>query len=343
MAIAVHDERGIQAGVRVRKARRATGLTQRQLASEAGIGIGTLRDLEQGRVQSPQPDTVARLERILGRHGAGQDESGGLWIGVLGPLVLFRDGQDVPLRTVGQRTVLGMLALGRGAVVRQDAIVDALWGDNPPRSATGTVHGYISRLRSVLGLPGAGVLFREACGYRLRVAVGQLDLITFRDLAAQARQAAATGSVVEACRLYGQAVALWRGEPGEDLDGLHDHPEVAALSEERLALAVEYARLASSLGWYDLVLPDLRKLTAQNPLDERLHAALMTALAGTGRQAEALGAYEAVCRRLDEDLGLLPGDELRAARTAVLSQKVPMARPVADLWCEDEVRVLPAL
>jgi DNA-binding SARP family transcriptional activator/DNA-binding XRE family transcriptional regulator len=344
VAIAAHDKRGVQAGVRVRDARQARRLTQRQLAAEAGIGIGTLRDLEQGRVRSPQPDTVARLGRILGLHDDRRDAPRGLWIGMLGPLTVCCDGRSVPLRTAGQRVILGMLALGCGSAVRQDAIVDALWGEKPPPAGTGTVHCYISRLRSILNVPGDTVLFREARGYRLRLTAGQFDLIAFRHLVGEARHAAVADGAVTACRLYGQAAALWRGEPGEDLEGLHDHPEIAALSEERVALTVEYARLSAALGWHDLVLPDLRKLTAQNPLDERLQAALMTALAGTGRRAEALRAYEAVCCRLNEDFGLPPGDELRAARAAVVRQQVPSARTASDLdlWRDDGVRILPA-
>jgi DNA-binding SARP family transcriptional activator/DNA-binding XRE family transcriptional regulator len=341
VALAVHGKRGVQAGARLRNARREKGLTQRELASEAGIGIGTLRDLEQGRVMSPQPDTVARLGRILGLQDQRQPRPGGLWIGVLGPLAVFRDGRSVTLRTAGQRAILGLLALGCGGAVRQDALVDALWGGNPPRSATATVHCYISRLRSILNMPGGAVLFREASGYRLSVGARQLDLIAFRQLAEEARRAAASEGAVEACRLYRQAASLWRGEPGEDLDALHDHPEAAALSEERLALTVEYARLVSGLGWYDLVLPELRKLTARHPLDERLHAALMTALAGTGRQAEAFRAYDSVCRRLKADFGVSPGDELRAARTAVIRKQVPAARSAPDLWQDDGVLPLP--
>jgi transcriptional regulator with XRE-family HTH domain len=126
VALAVHGKRGVQAGARLRNARREKGLTQRELASEAGIGIGTLRDLEQGRVMSPQPDTVARLGRILGLQDQRQPRPGGLWIGVLGPLAVFRDGRSVTLRTAGQRAILGLLALGCGGAVRQDALVDAL-------------------------------------------------------------------------------------------------------------------------------------------------------------------------------------------------------------------------
>jgi transcriptional regulator with XRE-family HTH domain len=162
VVVAAHDKRGVQAGVRVRNARRARGFTQRELAPEAGISIGALRDLEQGRVLSPQPDTVARLGRILGLHDECPAGPGGLWIGMLGPLVVFREGRSVALRTEGQRAILGMLALGCGDAVRQDAIVDALWGGNPPRTATATVHCYISRLRSVLDMPGGAVLFRNA-------------------------------------------------------------------------------------------------------------------------------------------------------------------------------------
>src|SRR5690242_15224832 len=49
----------------VRGHRASAGLTQRQLAGRAGIGLGALEDLEQGRTVSPRGESLARLAVAL--------------------------------------------------------------------------------------------------------------------------------------------------------------------------------------------------------------------------------------------------------------------------------------
>ena len=86
-----------------------------------------------GRETTPQPDTVARLGRILGLQDQRQPRPGGLWIGVLGPLAVFRDSGAALISRIlraSGRFSAGP-ALGCGGAVRQDALVDALWGGNP--------------------------------------------------------------------------------------------------------------------------------------------------------------------------------------------------------------------
>jgi len=62
------------------------------------------------------------------------------------------------------------------------------------------------------------------------------------------------------------------------------------------------------------------------------------ALAGTGRQAEALTLYEELRHRLDEELGVLPGPTLREAHAKVLRQEIKIQATVsnstgpADTW-----------
>ena len=70
----------------------------------------------------------------------------------------------------------------------------------------------------------------------------------------------------------------------------------------------------------------LEALAREQPLEERVHARLMVALAGAGQQAAAIGVFEALRRRLDEDLGVRPGPELTAAHQRVLRQDI---RPAA--------------
>jgi DNA-binding SARP family transcriptional activator/tetratricopeptide (TPR) repeat protein len=240
-----------------------------------------------------------------------------LWIGVLGPLRLVRDGTELPPIAPSSRRLLALLILADGAPVSKDAAMEVLWERELPPSAAGILHTYISRLRSLLGTE---TLLRDSSGYRLRLTAGQLDIQSFRHLVSQARRAAAPE---DACRLYQEAVALWRGDPLEDVPTLHGHPKLTALRDEHAAAVREFAELADALGWHEKVLPHLKALTTSSPLDEKSHAALMTALAGSGQQARALRVYEDLRQRLDEELGVLPGPDLRAAHARVLKQEIP--------------------
>jgi DNA-binding SARP family transcriptional activator len=258
-----------------------------------------------------------------------QDRSG-LRIGVLGPLTVARDGADLPALPAGQRVVLGLLAIACGSAVRPETITDALWGEAPPVSATVIVQTYISRLRGVLGAVRGTRLALAGAGYQLNVGPDELDLLAFRRLIAEAR--ASTGDPAHACQVYEQALNLWQGEVLADVPALHDHPAVVALAAEHTRAVLDYADAAMACGRHERVLPRLRALAAASPLDELSQSRLMIALAGSGRQAEALGVYEQVRHRLDNELGVLPGSALRAAHAKVLYQETgPPAAPESEL------------
>jgi tetratricopeptide (TPR) repeat protein len=114
---------------------------------------------------------------------------------------------------------------------------------------------------------------------------------------------------------------LWRGEPVADIDALVAHPLVVGLAEERTGAAVLLADVAELVGHHERSLPHLTALAERHPLDERLHARLMLALAAAGQQAAALAVYDAVEHRLVTDLGVAPGPELDAYRKRVLRQQ----------------------
>jgi tetratricopeptide (TPR) repeat protein/DNA-binding SARP family transcriptional activator len=324
--------------------------------------VASIRDLEQGRVVRPRPESVRRLADALGldvrdwedpsgtgerndpgtarqKGGRGPEGDGhspagrsGLWVGICGPLAIRQDGAEPPALPAGQRAVVGLLALAAGSAVLPGSIIGALWPEqDPPPTAASIVQTYVSRLRSRFQAEGERLIARDSRGYRLCLPTEQLDLLAFRRLAGLARQADDGG---RACDLFEQAMRVWRGDPVEDIGVLRTHPAAVALAGERLAVALEYADRAKAAGRNDMVLPHIKTLAATNPLDERLHAALMIALAGGGRQAEALRVYDGVCRRLGEELGMDPGVPLRDAHRKVLRQEITLASPTdasADL------------
>lgn len=252
----------------------------------------------------------------------------GLWLRALGPLEASLDGTPLPLGPPRRRAVLGLLAMNPGGVVRRDSIMDALWGQSTPSTAPNLIQAHISRLRRLLapGEKGHEIIASAGGGYRLNVPVEQFDLLSFRALAADAETARTRDDRVRACALYEQALGLCRGEPLADLDVLHDQPGVAAQRRQQADVILRYAEVACGLGLHDRVLPRLHALAAAEPLDERVHAHLMIALAGVGRQAAALRVYEELRDRLNREFAIYPGKALTDAHLRVLRQDIPVVR-----------------
>jgi DNA-binding SARP family transcriptional activator/DNA-binding phage protein len=328
----------------LRSCRRAGGLTQRQLASKAGLSVGAVRDLEQGRTRWPQPESLAALANALGLSleqiaslGGTRPEAGPL-IQVLGPLAAWRGNAAVALGTGARQAVLGLLALSAGSLVHREALIDVLWPNDPPGNAVSLVQAHVSRLRRILAPAhlasgqrgGAGLLIAAGPGYQLQASPDQLDLLMLRGLWDDARAACSRGDLEAGCHLFEQATQLWRGEPLANVDLLRGHSEVVRWSRRRAELVTEYARAASGAGWHRPVLGALRELAAREPLNEQAHAQLMIALAGCGQQGEALGVYRELCRRLDDELGMPPSPDLAEAHQRVLRQEIPVARTGQD-------------
>jgi DNA-binding SARP family transcriptional activator len=271
------------------------------------VSLGTVRDLEQGRRARPRASSGIRLAQALGldaeQMGWHQPAAAaGLHVQVLGPVMAWRNGRALDLGPVWQRAVLALLALGGGLPVRREALVDALWPEGPPRSAVNIVQGHISALRRELDRP--GVLERSGESYRLGLGAAELDALAFVELAGQAQT---FRDPVRSFALCERALGLWRGEVAQDVSAIATLPVATAMAAQRADLVVELARLAGELGNPGRALGELRALAGREPLNERAHAWLMTALAGAGQQAAALEAFEGCRARLDADLDVRPG------------------------------------
>jgi DNA-binding SARP family transcriptional activator len=129
---------------------------------------------------------------------------------ILGPLEVENEDGPLPLRGQKQRALLALLLIHAGETVSVDRLVDELWGEHPPRTATTSLQNLVVQLRKLLG---PDVLVTKPPGYALRVAPDQLDLTRFERLVAEARRSAPRESV----RLLREALALWRGPPLADL------------------------------------------------------------------------------------------------------------------------------
>ncbi|WP_212822587.1 BTAD domain-containing putative transcriptional regulator [Catellatospora sp. TT07R-123] len=296
-------------GQRVRLLRQQAGLTQPELAERAGLSIRAVRDIESGRVDRPRAATIGQLATALGvagselaePHPAGRVEQPGVHIAVLGPLEVRRDGRPVAIGSPVQRTLLGLLALHAGEPVGRDQIVDVLWGEEPPRTCVTQLQVAVGRLRDLFeprrGTAPGTVIGSVLGGYLLTCGV---DAHRFARLAADG--------------LLEQALDLWRGPV---LAGaayrLRGHPAAVRLAQQRIDTTLRYAEQAPRDA-----LARLRSLAADEPLHEALHARLMLAQAAAGDRAGALSGYAELAKRLAEDLGIEPSEQLQRIHLSLL-------------------------
>ena len=253
---------------------------------------------------------------------------------VLGAVRAWRGEAELDLGPPQQRAILALLLARGGQPTSQSELVDLLWRAEPPASAINIVHRYVGMLRRLLepGLPPRAAgrwLVRHASGYRVAADTGTLDLLRFRELAGQGREAAAHGLEAQAVPLFAAALALCQGPCADGVAAGWEHPSFTAVDHECLAVTREAADAALTAGLAGQVLPALRQAAGRHPLAEPVHARLMLALAAAGSQAEALAVYDTVRARLAEELGLDPGAELREAHGRVLRQQAT-ASPAGD-------------
>ena len=237
---------------------------------------------------------------------------------LLGPLEAALDGRSLALGGPKQRALLALLLLHANEVVPAERALDAIWPGADPSSAARSLQVYVSSLRKALG-DAASALETRPGGYVLTVVAEDLDVLRFEKLAAHGRQALQEGNADHASVLLRHALALWRGPVLADLR-YEDFAQgaVARLEELRLTTIEERIEADLALGRHAELTPELEGLVAEHPLRERLRRQLMVALYRSGRQADALAAFQDARRTLSEELGLQPGPELKELELAIL-------------------------
>jgi DNA-binding SARP family transcriptional activator len=258
---------------------------------------------------------------------------------VLGPLEVSDETGPLLLGGQKQRAVLALLLIEAPRPVSTDRLVDALWGEQPPRTAATSLQNFISQLRKTLG---SDVLVTKPPGYALQISPEQVDLARFRSLTAEARATADPSSRSAGFR---QALELWRGPPFADVEfEAFAQPEITRLEEERLSAVEERIDADLEAGRHAELVGELEALVERHPVRERLRAHLMLALYRSGRQAEALDAYQHARRTLVEQLGIEPGRDLQQLHGEILRQdaglRAPGAAPPTEDHFEEVLRVL---
>jgi len=252
---------------------------------------------------------------------------------------VVRDGNSLPIGAPKQRALLATLLLASGQVVSRDSIVDALWGDSPPRAAVNSLQVYVHGLRQALG---AERIETHGVGYKLRIEPGELDLDRFRRLVERGRRALADSHASDAAEDLRQALELWLGPPLADLSAepIVD-AEAPRLDELRLQ-AVELRNDSElALGRHDALLPELERLIAEQPYRERFREQYVLALYRSGRQKDALEAYRDARSALLDELGIDPGAALRELERGILRHDPALAAPEAQPRTEWHLPVPP--
>src|SRR5215471_13903053 len=124
-------------------------------------------------------------------------------IRILGTLEVLADNRWQPIGSPKWRSLLACLLLRAGQVVSTDALVDELWGEDPPDTARNLISIYALRIRRLLG-DDTRLVFR-APGYVLNVADGDVDTHRFDALVADGRNALEGGDPVRAAALLSAA------------------------------------------------------------------------------------------------------------------------------------------
>ncbi len=248
---------------------------------------------------------------------------------LLGPVELLKDGVDHAPTRPKILQLLALLVAHPGKIVHIDSIVEELWESRPPRSVRTTMHTYVYLLRRSL----AGIGLSATCGeplvtkprgYQLRINPAQVDVFPFHRRCEQGRELLAQHSDQEAAHAFRSALDMWTGRPiGNVQCGSLLSAYAVDLLEQRRGVRHLWIEAEINAGKHHELVGELTSLAAANPLDESLHGQLMRVLALSGRRPDALGCYRQLRRRLNDELGIEPCNELRLLHLDMLSEGEP--------------------
>ncbi|GLZ50160.1 hypothetical protein Acsp06_63450 [Actinomycetospora sp. NBRC 106375] len=224
----------------------------------------------------------------------------------------------VDLHGAKERRLLAALALHPGQVVSEGRLIEALWGDAPPRTAGKTLQNHVLRLRRSTRPCAELAVVTRSPGYLF---TGETDVVAAERAVARAREVERVGGHEAALALLDDALARWRGPSLEEFADLpFARGEAARLEELRETIREDRVSVLLSLGRHHEAVTESETLVDRCPLRERRWNQLMLALYRDGRQAEALAAYHRLRGVLADQLGVEPGPEVRATEAAILRQ-----------------------
>ncbi len=244
---------------------------------------------------------------------------------VLGPLEVIDDaGRPLPITGGRQRALLARLLVAGGETVPAERLIESVWGDRLPADPANTLQQSVAQLRRALEpererRAPAAVLVREGNGYRLDLDGHHVDADRFAAEVAEGRAALASGE--DACAPLFAAMECWRGPAYVDVAyGDFARPEIERLEEARLEARELLTDAVAARDGSAAVVADLEGIVAEHPSREGAWGRLMTALYRSGRQGDALEAYQRARHHLNEELGIDPSPALRELEERILRQ-----------------------
>ncbi|GAB7188244.1 hypothetical protein ATKI12_8075 [Kitasatospora sp. Ki12] len=241
---------------------------------------------------------------------------------VLGPVEARRGTTSVALAGSKIHTVLAALLLARGRIVPDRRLSGLLWGWTPPVTANAQIYTYVSRLRRQLGAEVS--IVRRQPGYEIRLGAGTLDIDSFERLEQQGRAALQERRFDQASALLGDALGLWQGSALANVTPFMQETELPQLEEARMITWENRIEADLALGRHQQVTTELTWLSQQFPLREGLRAQLITALYRCGRQADAVRVFHEGRAALSEQLGVDPGERLRATYQSLINGELAL-------------------
>lgn len=255
---------------------------------------------------------------------------------MLGPLSIHDNGRILPLGGLRQRTVLAALLIADGRPVTADALIDQVWGTDPPPKPLASLRSYLTNLRRIVG---EDTLHRNAHGYVLNTEQDMVDAREFGRLIHRGRRLLRAGHAGAARADLSEGLALWRGEPFGEFGHLEFvMPEVHRLEALRVDGLEAYFDAALRLGESASLVDGIESEVSANPLREALWGALMVALHRSGRRTDALRAYDRARAILYDEIGVAPGVELERLATEIRTEATILDwRPPATVDARDHV------
>ncbi len=275
----------------------------------------TMRPGIQGRSESPD-------------GGTGLGASRQLQISLFGSPTIsdHRGAYKVPHGRSSE--LFATLAISAPAAVATERLANLAWAEDKPATA-GAVYTAMSRLRTSLQNAGfAGVIDSDLTGYRLTVAPNNIDVLEFDRCAGEALQAASNRAPTP--EDLNEILQRWTGDPFQSRvdNGLTTRFAVR-LSETRARL-LERIAVGHLLGSVPSEATKvLTELLIDEPWRENAWALLVTALYRSGRQRDALAAFQEARSRMAHELGVDPGPVLRASELKILNHDPEL---LTDAW-----------
>ena len=226
------------------------------------------------------------------------------------------------------RQVLALLALRGDRAVQAGTLMEELWGEDIPRSASTTLQTYVLNIRNRIAeaLPaGSGrrpkdLLVTCFGGYLLKLGSGRVDLRDFRAQAAAGNLAYESGGLRAAATIFDRALGMWTGGALANVPhGRILHREAMSMEQLRMSVLEQRIDVCLRLGRQATLLPELSVLVDEHPLHEGFRAQFMLALYRTGNVGRSLTEFQRLRSQLVDELGIEPSIRLRRLHQAILS------------------------